>query len=116
LLDDLRVLDAHRLVDGHPLDPLGGQRRRRDRRAAAEGLELGVLDDAVVADLELQLHDVAAGRRADQPGTYAGIVLLEAPDVARVLVVLQDLFAVCHGSSASLSWFFSVKLVSGWPR
>jgi len=35
---------------------------------AAEGLELGVLDQAVGADLDLQLHDVAAGRRADQTG------------------------------------------------
>src|SRR6266508_1988860 len=55
LLDDLGVLDPHRLIEGHALDPLGRQRRRRDRRAAAEGLELGVLDDAVVADPELQL-------------------------------------------------------------
>src|SRR5262245_10362858 len=31
LLDDLRVLDRHRLVDRAALEPLGGERRRRDR-------------------------------------------------------------------------------------
>src|SRR6188508_518346 len=51
LLDDLRVLDRHRLIDAHPLDPFGRERRRRDRRAAAERLELGVFDDPVLVDL-----------------------------------------------------------------
>src|SRR5262249_11170741 len=36
LLDDLRVLDAHRLVDRLALEPLGGQAARRDRGPAAE--------------------------------------------------------------------------------
>src|ERR1700722_6222794 len=61
LFDNLGVLDGLGLVDGLSLDPLGGQRRARDGRAAAEGLELGVLDDAIVVDLDLQAHDVTAG-------------------------------------------------------
>src|SRR3954449_3836702 len=43
LLDDLAVLDRERLVDGLPFDELGDVARARDRAAAAEGLELGVL-------------------------------------------------------------------------
>src|ERR1017187_5631058 len=51
LFDNLGVLDRHGLIDRHALDPFRGQRRRRNGRAAAEGLELGVLDHAVLADL-----------------------------------------------------------------
>ena len=40
-------------------------RARRDGRAAAEALELGVLDDALLVDLDLELHHVAALGRAD---------------------------------------------------
>ena len=61
---------GERLVDGLALQPLGGQARARDRRAAAERLELGVLDDAVGADLQLELHHVAARGRADQAGAH----------------------------------------------
>src|SRR5450755_314118 len=59
LLDDLGVLDRLGLVDRLALDPLGGQRGAGDGGAAAEGLELGVLDDALVVDLDLQAHHVA---------------------------------------------------------
>ena len=80
-----RVLDLQRFVHGLALHPLGGQRRRCDRRAAAEGLELGVFDDVGLRiDLDLQLHDVAALRRADQAGADFGAVLVERADVARV--------------------------------
>src|SRR5690606_14409142 len=92
-------------VDGLALQPLGGERRRGDRRAAAEGLEPGVLDDAVVADLDLQAHDVAARGGADEAGADVLGVLVEGPDVLRVLVVLDDFLAVRHDvlSRASVS-------------
>src|SRR5207247_7694168 len=38
LVDDIGVLDLGGLVDRLALEPLGGQARRRDRAAAAEGL------------------------------------------------------------------------------
>src|SRR5580704_13038473 len=44
LFDDLRVLDGLGFVDRLALDPLGRQRRARDGRAAAKGLEPSVLD------------------------------------------------------------------------
>src|SRR6266550_1752383 len=101
LLGDLRVLDGHRLVDGLALHPLGDERGGSDRGAAAERLELGVLDLAVVADLHLEPHHVPAGGRAHEPGPYVRVVLVQRPDVPRVLVVFQDLVAVCHWSLLS---------------
>src|SRR5262245_19063112 len=78
LVYDVRVLDLGRLVHRPALEPLGGQARRGDGAAAAEGLELGVLDDPRLdVDLDLQLHDVAALRRAHQPGAHAGGFLAE---------------------------------------
>ena len=44
-LDDVGVGDGEGLVDGLALDPLGGEGAGGDGRAAAEGLEFGVLDD-----------------------------------------------------------------------
>ena len=92
MLGDLRVADRGRLVERLALDPFGDERARRDRRAAAEGLELRVLDDAVGADLDLQLHDVAAGRGAHETGPDRAVVLVERSDVAGVFVVVNDLF------------------------
>src|SRR5262245_37290324 len=97
LVDDVGVLDLASLVDGLALEPFGGQARRRDGAAAPEGLELRVLDDAGVdVDLDLQLHHVAALRRADEPRAHAWGVLREGPDVARVVVVIDDLVAIGH--------------------
>ena len=63
-LDDGRVLELHGFVDGLALDPFGDERGRRDGAAAAEGLELGVLDHAGLGvDLDLQPHHVAASGR-----------------------------------------------------
>src|SRR5678815_1825500 len=98
LARDLRVLDRQRLVERLALDPLGDQRARRDRRAAAVGLELGVLDQAGFAvDLDLQLHHVATGWCADHAGADGIVALGERADVARILVVLYDFLAVSHG-------------------
>src|SRR4029077_8426535 len=83
------------------LAPRGEGRARCDRRAAAEGLELRILDQPVGADLDLQLHDVAAGGRADQTGPYRGIVLVHRPDVAGMVVVVEQLVAVAHVSTSS---------------
>src|SRR5712664_979025 len=96
LLGDLRVLDGRGLVQGLALDPLGYERARRDRRAAAVGLEARILDAAVGADLDLQLHDVAAGRRADHAGADGIVALVERADVSRVFVVIYYFVAICH--------------------
>src|SRR5207249_3234148 len=85
------------LVDRLPLEPLGREARARNRRAAAEGLELRVVDDAGRGvHLHLQLHDVAALRRADQARADIRILLRKRSDVARVLVVFNYLFRISH--------------------
>jgi len=64
---------------------------------AAEGLELGFFDHLRFGiDLHLQLHDVAAFRRAHEASADVGIFLGQAPDVARIVVVIYDLVAICH--------------------
>src|SRR5581483_7974495 len=52
--------------------------------------------DAALVHPDLQLHHVAARGRADHAGADALVVLVERADVARVLVVIDDLVAVCH--------------------
>ena len=74
--------------------------RGRYGGAAAERLEAGVDDLAgVLVDADLQLHDVAAGRRADHAGADVVGVLVERADVARVFVVVEDFIGICHGNS-----------------
>ena len=94
LLGDVRVLDACGLVETLALDPLGGQRGRRDGRAAAERLELGLHDLAVLVDLDLELHDVAAGGRAHHARAHVRLLRVQLAHVARVLVVVDDLIRV----------------------
>src|SRR5690606_10691362 len=104
---------------GLALHPLGGERAGGDGRTATVGLELGVLDHAQVVDLDLQAHDVAARRRADHAGTDIGVFRVHLADVARVLVVVNDLFAVCHvgnphSSGAALWQLINVPPIRPW--
>ena len=64
--------------------------------AAAVGLELGVLNHALVVHLDLKAHHVAAGGGADHAGADIVILDVERADVARMLVVVHEFFAVCH--------------------
>ena len=45
-----------------------------------------------VVDLQLQLHHVAAFRRADDSGADIRGVLVEAADVARIVVMVKNFF------------------------
>src|SRR5262249_44737545 len=96
LLDDLRVLDLHDLVHRLPLHQLGHVARARDGAPAAEGLEARILHDAVVADLQLELHPAPAVGGPQDAGPDMGVVLGKGPVVARVRVVVDHLFAVSH--------------------
>src|SRR5690606_35858605 len=91
---DLAIFQALGLFERLPFDPLRRQGRRRDRRAAAEGLEASILDDPRVADLDLQAHNVTTSGRTDEPGAHAVVILVERSDVPRILVVLDHLVAV----------------------
>ena len=57
---------------------------------------LNFVDDAVALDLDLKFHDVAALRCADDARADVGRALVERAHVARVVVVVEDLVAVCH--------------------
>src|SRR5207244_6346932 len=79
------------------LEPFGGQARARDRRPAPERLELRVVNHARGrVHLDLQLHHIPAFGRADQTGPDIGILFGQRSDVARVLVVVDNLVRICH--------------------
>lgn len=82
----------------HPLNPLGGEAGAGNRRAAAERLELALDNLAGVVDANLELHHVAARGRADEARADVRVVLVEASDVARVLVVVDDAVVVGAGA------------------
>src|SRR6185436_4589667 len=101
--DDVGVLDRQRLVDGLALQPFRRQARARDRGAAPERLELRVVDDAGRGvHLDLQLHDVAALRRADEAGADIRIVFRHRADVARVFVVVDYFCRISHNVPLNL--------------
>lgn len=73
------------LLHGLPLDPGGRVGAAGDRGTAAKSLELGVNNLAVV-NLDLELHDIAAGRGADQAGADRQIALVQRTGVPGVVV------------------------------
>src|SRR5258708_3613517 len=100
--NDVGVLDRQRFFHGLALHPFGGQRRTGNRGAAAKGLEAGFLDDlSLRIDAHLQFHHVAAFRSADQAGADVGIFLGKASDVAGVVVMVYNFFAISHKSFSS---------------
>src|ERR1700678_2024720 len=95
--DNIRVLDRKSFFYRLALDPLGRERRTRNRRPAAERLELRFFNDARGrVDLHLQLHDVAAFRRADKTGPYVRIGLVQRANVTGIVVMLDYFFTVSH--------------------
>src|SRR4029077_18835667 len=96
---NVRVLDGERLFNGLAFYPLGGQGRAGDRGTAAKGLKAGFLDDLRLwVNAHLQLHNVAAFRRAYQAGPDVGIFLGKASDVAGIIVMIYNLIAISHES------------------
>ena len=74
------ICELESLADGLALDHFGSHRARCDRGAAAEGLELDVNDD-VVLDLEIYLHNISALCVADLADAVS---ILDDADVAGV--------------------------------
>ena len=87
---DVAAAHLERVVELHADDQLGDHARGRHGRAAAEGLELDVLDAVVVGDLDVDVHHVAADGVADAADGDVGA--LERAHVARVAEVLERLF------------------------
>ena len=84
------VGELERLADRLALDHFGCHRARCDRGAAAEGLELDVNDD-VILDLEIYLHNISALCVADLADAVS---ILDDADVAGVAEMIHYLFAV----------------------
>lgn len=91
LLCNVRVLDQQRLVDRTPLHQLGNERAGGNGGPAAECLELCVNDAVVLVDLDLQLHHITTRRGAHEARSNVGLILVERPDVAGSLVVVDHL-------------------------
>src|SRR5450830_66029 len=97
LFGNVGVLDGQGLVQRATAHPFRDQRARRDGRATAVGLELGVFDHALCVDADLQSHHVATGGCTHHAGADVVVAGLEGANVAGVLVVVNDLVTVCHG-------------------
>ena len=78
------------------LDPFGQQGTRRDRRAAPIGFKFSVFDHAVVINLNLQAHDITAGRRSNHASTYALVLVIKLSYVPGILVMIDYLFTISH--------------------
>jgi hypothetical protein len=85
------------LVDRTPMKPLGGDTGAGDGATAAECLELGLRDHAVIVYLNLQLHHIAARGRTHQPRPNVRLLLIKRANIARVFVVIDDVLVV-HAS------------------
>ena len=96
VVGDVLVADLQRLVERLALDDLGQRRRRGDGRAAAEGLEMRVLNDlGFRVDFQHQPQRVAALDGAD---IADAVGLFQQAGVARVEEVFFDFFGVVpHG-------------------
>src|SRR6266849_6864431 len=103
--DDVRVFDGQRLFHGLALNPFSGQRRAGNRGAAAKSLETSFLDDLRFRiDAHLQLHDVATFRSADESSPDVGVFFRKTSDVAGIVVVIYNFFAISHESFSSGSY------------
>ena len=96
LFGNFRIGNLGSFLKRLALDPFGHERARSDRRAAAVGLELRVLNDTFVVDLDLKTHHVAAGGSTHHTGADRFVVLVERADVSRIFVVIHQFFAVGH--------------------
>ena len=93
-VDDFLVGEVLGFLEGAALDELGGHAGGGDGAAAAEGLEAGVLDLAV-ADLEGDLHDVAAGGRTDFADAVGFLHIAHVAGIEEVVhhgVVIKGVF------------------------
>lgn len=91
LLRNIRILQLARLINSLALDPFGGQAARCNRRATAKGLEFGIDNLPIGVHLDLQLHHITASRSAHQASAHSHVLLVQGADIARILVVVDDL-------------------------
>ena len=98
-LGDFSVLNLGRIIQRSPFHPFGKQRTGSDRRTTTVSLELGVFDDALIVNLDLQAHHVATGRGSHHSRTHTLVFIIKLPDVSGILVVIHHLVAIRHDRS-----------------
>ena len=90
-LNDCLVCKLQSFGNRLALDHLSSHRAACYRGTAAERTELNIIDDAILADLEKDLHDVAALCISDL--AYA-VGVLDSADITRMCEVIHYLFTV----------------------
>jgi hypothetical protein len=78
----LRVGQLARFVERAALDPLGRQRARGNRRAAAKCHKTSIYNDSLF-DTNLQLHHITACRRTHETSTNRLVLLVEFAYITR---------------------------------
>jgi hypothetical protein len=92
LLCNVGVLDGSSLVQAHPLDLLRDQGAAGNCASTSESLEFDFADlSSRLVDVDLQLHDIAARRCTNEPGTDVRVIFVQRTNVARAFVVVNDL-------------------------
>ena len=74
---DVGISDLLCFIQGLSFDPFGNQAGRRDGGTTAKSLELGIFDNAIVIDLDLQLHYISTCRGTNKTSSYVVIFLIK---------------------------------------
>lgn len=88
------VLDSLGLLQSHALDVLGDEGGGSNGTSTTKGLESGFGDLARVIHLDLEFHNVPAGRGAHETSANVQILLVKGPNVPGGVVVIKDFFVV----------------------
>jgi hypothetical protein len=91
LLRNLRVLDPRRILQLHAPYQLRQVARARDGASAAKRLEFDVTNGVVVGvDSDLEFHDIAACRCADQSCANIAIGFRHGANISGLVVVIEQ--------------------------
>jgi len=101
VLGDVTVGDGQHLVQRLALHPLSSDAAACNGGAAAKGFEAGLDDAPLVIYPDLKLHDVTTGWCSDEAGAHISIVLVERPNIARALVVLDNVLVVAPAEAGA---------------
>jgi len=91
------VLNLASVFERHAADELGNVGARSNGGSAAKGLEFNVVDNAIVINSDLQLHNITARGGTNETSADIVIVLVHGANVPRVVVVIKDLGVVLTG-------------------
>lgn len=92
---DVGVLDLEGLLHFHTLDDFCRIGAGRYGGTAPEGLEDCAFDGlSIFTQLDLQLHDISAGRRPNQARAHILLTLIERAHVPGIFIMVDDISVV----------------------